>query len=666
MVAVEEQATGQTVFANTANNVSAVLAVAMAVSDTTLSLTPGGGALFPNAPFYCSCEFEVLWCLSKSGDTLTIQRGFDGTTASAHAIGQSIEMRNNAGLWNDAYHAINSVSGDVTNLTSNISNKSALPPDVVYTANTVELTHKTIDLTDSAKANVIIGNVAPDPTQLVYPNITYNGGFDNWGGYPNSTTLAAGTPTAGASSAIICNGWGASKANDSSITATKDSANTDPTFPSGTDCLLNITTVQGTDYASLYQQLVLSSGEFSSLVNNLLSTGARIKLVSGTMQFRYQLSYNDSAGAGHVLNGPQTQLVSGWQTMKFENQIAVPAAGQQTLQLGLQFQGVGVIAVDNVMTVIGTAAAKYYPRFQQHNQDLASDVARANLLVNGGFEIWQRGSAFGANNQYAADRWLMFIQGTDAFSVSLDSTNVDIGSLHCAFLSFTLGTGGGLTRLQQEIKTVDGNQVAGKTVSFSIRAKTTLANSLRIGIGSDGTGGTTVYSPNYHTGNGIYQTLSVTYTVPANATNLVTSIFLSAGTAQAFYVDNAMLVIGQIPADYVPMHPADELARCQRYYQRIGAGQMGVGYVNAASQVIAQVPLKATMAIVPSTTTSSPLSNLVISSASLIVSLTSIAQYQGLADTVSLTLGVSGMTAGQGCMLRASTASDYLNFEANP
>ena len=168
----------QTVFAHTANNVSGVLAVACAAGDTTISLSPGGGALFPAAPFYFSMEFEVCWCLSKSGDNLIVQRGMDGTTASTHAVGISVEMRNNAGLWTDAYNAINSVSTDVATLQTNVGNKSALPADVVYLAATQELTHKTIDLSDGAKGNVIIGNVSPDPSQLVYQNILNNGGFE--------------------------------------------------------------------------------------------------------------------------------------------------------------------------------------------------------------------------------------------------------------------------------------------------------------------------------------------------------------------------------------------------------------------------------------------------------------------------------------------------------
>jgi hypothetical protein len=43
---------------------------------------------------------------------------------------------------------------------------------------------------------------------------------------------------------------------------------------------------------------------------------------------------------------------------------------------------------------------------------------------------------------------------------------------------------------------------------------------------------------------------------------------VAAGT---LYLDNAMLVIGPAPAPYQPLHPQEELARCQRYYEVLGA-----------------------------------------------------------------------------------------------
>jgi hypothetical protein len=243
------------------------------------------------------------------------------------------------------------------------------------------------------------------------------------------------------------------------------------------------------------------------------------------------------------------------------------------------------------------------------NAKLASDTARASLLVNGGFEIWQRGTAFGANNAYTADRWQMLISGSDAFSVSKDTTHQDTGSTACAFLSFTLGTGAGATRVQQELKKADGHQIDGRTFTLSVRVNTSLANAVRVGLGSDGASGTTNYSA-YHPGGSTYQTLSVTYTVPGDATDLIASILLSAGTTQAFYVDNAMLVVGSQYADYAPPHPADDLARCQRYYQRWAPGSANayfvIGTAPSATTLYCLYYLRVPMAVAPTITQSAP------------------------------------------------------------
>jgi hypothetical protein len=95
-----------------------------------------------------------------------------------------------------------------------------------------------------------------------------------------------------------------------------------------------------------------------------------------------------------------------------------------------------------------------------------------------------------------------------------------------------------------------------------------------------------VYS-SYHPGNGAYQTLTVTATETATP-NLQLGIFFAASCTA--YIDNAMLVVGSQPADYVPMHPADDLARCLRYYEAIGVqggNDIAVrGWAGAAGQGI--------------------------------------------------------------------------------
>ena len=201
------------------------------------------------------------------------------------------------------------------------------------------------------------------------------------------------------------------------------------------------------------------------------------------------------------------------------------------------------------------------------NAELGPDVARSNLLVNPGFEWWQRGpGAFMTNGVYAADRWSLFNSG--GMSVSKDSTNQDTGSGSCLAASITAVVAGS-TQVQQKVE--DYLNLRGRTVSLSIRVRTSTANAVHIGMYD----GAYTYGA-YHTGDGTYQTLTFTRTLATGITSLYVVVdFQQNCTA---YIDNACLVVGSQPANYVPLHPADDLARCLRYYETYGSAVVLSGY----------------------------------------------------------------------------------------
>jgi len=248
------------------------------------------------------------------------------------------------------------------------------------------------------------------------------------------------------------------------------------------------------------------------------------------------------------------------------------------------------------------------------NAKLGPDVARASLLVNGGFEIWQRGNGpFTATAAYAADRWQISLSGSDTLSVSRDTTNVD-NSLAAAALVFVLGTGAGATVFQQAFgRPGDAlEQLKNKTVSFSIRVRTSTATSIRAYVSPDA--GVTKTFSNYHSGGGTYETLTVSLALGA-ATDIRVGVACAASCTA--YLDNAMLVVGSQPCDYVPLHPADDLARCQRYYELLadpasGALQVGASGTVSAGGVTARAwwayktrkAVNPTITIVPTWTTS--------------------------------------------------------------
>ena len=233
---------------------------------------------------------------------------------------------------------------------------------------------------------------------------------------------------------------------------------------------------------------------------------------------------------------------------------------------------------------------------QVANPNLGPSAQRPNLLTNGGFEIWQRGNGpFTANGVYTADRWRTSIIGTDTISVSASSTSLDAGSSVQAAVTFTLGTGGGGTILHQYlVETTYTYQLGGKTLTLSMRVRCSAANAVRLGIYNS----TAWTYGAYHSGSGNFETLSVSVAVPVAPSQIWAGASFAASCTA--YLDNAMLVVGSTPADYVPMHPADDLARCLRYYekQQLRAAQYGV----AGSQLEWWQSFKAVKAVSPTIT----------------------------------------------------------------
>ena len=239
------------------------------------------------------------------------------------------------------------------------------------------------------------------------------------------------------------------------------------------------------------------------------------------------------------------------------------------------------------------------------NAKLASDTARANLLTNGGFEIWQRGNGpFTLNGATASDRWYLAFNGTDTMSVARDTANVDIGSIAAAAITFVKGNGvNALWR--QDIRRTDGAQFWGRMMSASVRVRTSVAGAVQVRLSCDGTGAISPILSTFHTGSGTYETLSATIAVPADGTLLAIGLLFSASCTA--YIDNAMLVVGSVAADYAPLHPADDLARCLRYYETMGTPPLGDVIVNgiatAGGQTIrASLPLRQFKPVIPTVT----------------------------------------------------------------
>lgn len=299
------------------------------------------------------------------------------------------------------------------------------------------------------------------------------------------------------------------------------------------------------------------------------------------------------------------------------------------------------------------------------NANLRSDVARANQLVNGGFEIWQRtGSPFTVSGNYSADRWMPSISNTNTVSITKDTTNVDVASAASMAVVHTFNVG--TTRILQRMEALTPLW-GGRTVTFSVRVKTTVAATVRPVIYN----GSAYVTGSPHTGDGTWQTLTFTVTLNAGSPDFYVGVEFYGPSCTA-YLDNAMLVFGSVAADYVPLHPADDLARCQRYYEvssALNAQYMGTGHAYSTGGWIGVVAGDFVTKPVAPTVTFSPASTWsVTNAAGSTVAVTSISLVAANRGMIGISGAVAaGLVAGNGLLIIANNPGlATITFEANP
>ena len=260
-------------------------------------------------------------------------------------------------------------------------------------------------------------------------------------------------------------------------------------------------------------------------------------------------------------------------------------------------------------------------------------VAGKNGFINGGFDIWQRGTSLagGAFKNYTADRWAQFRAGiTVSRQLTADTTNLPFIQ-YCARVQRDSGTSGvNINLLMNSMATSDAIPFAGKTVTMSFYARkganysatsSGLQASIYSGTGTDqalidGYTGQITVSTTTVALTTTWQRFSFTGTVGATATELSCEFAFTptgtAGVADYYEVTGVQLEIGSQATPFARTggNIQGELAACQRYFQRYGGASLGgeafasigLGYVaNAAgTQLIIDFPFITSMRTAPS------------------------------------------------------------------
>jgi len=85
-------------FLKVKNRASSSLTATISATDTSLTVSTGDGAKFPDSNFHITIDNEILLCTSRTNDTLTVTRAQEGTTAATHSAGALVQLRVTAAI----------------------------------------------------------------------------------------------------------------------------------------------------------------------------------------------------------------------------------------------------------------------------------------------------------------------------------------------------------------------------------------------------------------------------------------------------------------------------------------------------------------------------------------------------------------------------------------
>lgn len=264
-----------------------------------------------------------------------------------------------------------------------------------------------------------------------------------------------------------------------------------------------------------------------------------------------------------------------------------------------------------------------------------SALAFRNKIINGNFDIWQRGTslASGTSLRFLADRFRnnsvgsTYTASQQSFSVGQTNVPNNPSFFYRTVVSSVAGSNNFAT-LAQPIENVQ--TFAGQTITFSFYAKTDSTKNISVEFGQNfGTGGSPssavegigVQKLNLTTS---WQRFVVTANIPSisgktigtnNNDILYVNFFFDAGSnfnsrtdnlgqqSGTFDIAQLQLEEGSVATPFEVRPIGTELALCQRYYQVIGAIRI-YGYQVAGSELAAPLNYMTQMRASPSVTIS--------------------------------------------------------------
>lgn len=307
-------------------------------------------------------------------------------------------------------------------------------------------------------------------------------------------------------------------------------------------------------------------------------------------------------------------------------------------------------------------------------------ISSPNYIINGAFDIWQRGTSF-TTSVYTADRWTATISGTCTHSQ--ESTVVPDGARYA--YKWVTGASSSYGQIRQFIETATVVALRGKTVTASAYVKVSAGFTGNIGFEIysssttdtvSGFSGSNISQTATTTSSTSWTRITSTFVVPTNAVGLYIGIVPSAVQASGVtvYIGNIQLEEGAVATDFRRNAPsiAGELAACQRYYYRAVArganAPFAIGQAQTAVVSRYHFNLPVPMRALPSAIDySGPFQENSLSLADSLYNVTGInIESNWYSDKiVYLVVNTSGQTAGRVLNLSAyNSASAYIGISS--
>jgi hypothetical protein len=204
-------------------------------------------------------------------------------------------------------------------------------------------------------------------------------------------------------------------------------------------------------------------------------------------------------------------------------------------------------------------------------------VGRRNLIINGDFQVSQRGDYTSAtsltNGAYTLDRWTC----TNGVGATIQHrSDMPTGEYGKSVKVLTSSGGTLQCALEQRIEVADW--MKGKSVTATVWMRSNSSNSsINFYNNIDGFG-----TPVSHSGNEQWEKLTIQTTFPTGSlTDLRLRIGLSQGgntsitSGDYFEIAQVQLEVGSVATPFEHRSYGEELALCQRYYQAYGYGLNG-------------------------------------------------------------------------------------------